>query len=151
MIRRPPRSTRTDTLFPYTELFRSGGTADGTLNWNPTVGTLNLHTATDATLQVGHEQYFNARNTTGATILNGRVVRITGGLGTNALVSLDSGEGDLVRSEEHTSELQSLMRISYAVFCLKKKKKIQTKCDNDTKNIEVVVRRLRLNRHENNS
>src|SRR3546814_1266646 len=41
-------------------------------------------------------QYFNARNTTGATILNGRVVRITGGLGTNALVSLDSGEGDLV-------------------------------------------------------
>src|SRR3546814_8332186 len=55
-----------------------------------------LHTATDATLQVGHEQYFNARNTTGATILNGRVVRITGGLGTNALVSLDSGEGDLV-------------------------------------------------------
>src|SRR3546814_7560726 len=96
MIRRPPRSTRTDTLFPYTELFRSGGTADGTLNWNPTVGTLNLHTATDATLQVGHEQYFNARNTTGATILNGRVVRITGGLGTNVLVSLDSGEGDLV-------------------------------------------------------
>src|SRR3546814_17687928 len=42
-----------------------GGTADGTLNWNPTVGTLKLHTATDATPQVGHAQYFKARNPTG--------------------------------------------------------------------------------------
>src|SRR3546814_2427044 len=75
MIRRPPRSTRTDTLFPYTTLFRS-------------------HRAV------------NSRN--GARI----GVHTTG---------LPSGE-PVVRSEEHTSELQSLMRISYAVFCLKKKK-----------------------------
>jgi predicted RecA/RadA family phage recombinase len=74
----------------------SGGTADGTLNWNTTVGTLNLHTGTDATLQVGHEQYILARNTTGATILNGRPVRITGGQGTNALISLGNGQGDIV-------------------------------------------------------
>src|SRR3546814_8375361 len=69
MIRRPPRSTRTDTLFPYTTLFRS----------------------------VGREQ----------------------SLGRRAAPFLHGGDED--RSEEHTSELQSLMRISYAVFCLKKK------------------------------
>src|SRR3546814_5450430 len=81
-IRRPPRSTRTDTLFPYTTLFRSGGLAaagDGL----PLAG----QRAGDAAL--GH----------------GR-----GG-----------GRDRARRSEEHTSELQSLMRISYAVFCLKKK------------------------------
>src|SRR3546814_10602743 len=74
MIRRPPRSTRTDTLFPYTTLFRS--------------------------------------------IIE--LVGIHGGVGGGRR----GGEADR-RSEEHTSELQSLMRISYAVFCLKKKKKKQ--------------------------
>src|SRR3546814_1042650 len=79
MIRRPPRSTRTDTLFPYTTLFRSGRAFAG---------------------QHGHQR---------------RVPIIGDDLVTAAH-----------RSEEHTSELQSLMRISYAVFCLKKKKnKIQ--------------------------
>src|SRR3546814_17402006 len=79
MIRRPPRSTRTDTLFPYTTLFRSIW-ADGNLlrgaagDFKTEMGAFRLH----------------------------------------------SGGED--RSEEHTSELQSLMRISYAVFCLKKKK-----------------------------
>src|SRR3546814_11360403 len=85
MIRRPPRSTRTDTLFPYTTLFRSATTMT--------------------------------------------VTRI--GLSTNIMFSLLERAGRLhrhdvrsIRSEEHTSELQSLMRISYAVFCLKKKKNI---------------------------
>ncbi len=72
------------------------GTADGTLNWNSTFGTLNLHTATDAVLQVGHEMYVNARNTTGATILNGRPVRITGGQGVTPLISLANGLGDIM-------------------------------------------------------
>src|SRR3546814_1675930 len=74
MIRRPPRSTRTDTLFPYTTLFRSA----------PGLGLLEDFSAgkVDSAFQNGQR-----------------------------------------RSEEHTSELQSLMRISYAVFCLKKKKK----------------------------
>src|SRR3546814_12917411 len=79
MIRRPPRSTRTDTLFPYTTLFRSPHYA--------------------------------------------------GAMPQPALDQIEPGQGDRqerkqeLRSEEHTSELQSLMRISYAVFCLKKKKK----------------------------
>src|SRR3546814_9223452 len=88
MIRRPPRSTRTDTLFPYTTLFRSQHPAEreralGVVGRNddrPRPPTLRL------------------------------------GCGEGRLV------GDGLRSEEHTSELQSLMRISYAAFCLQKKK-----------------------------
>src|SRR3546814_11381560 len=93
MIRRPPRSTRTDTLFPYTTLFRS------TLVEIVEVG--NPAAAGDF-----------ARRFAGREI--DRDPRVTAGA--------RRGEIDLVRSEEHTSELQSLMRISYAVFCLKKKK-----------------------------
>src|SRR3546814_3843101 len=87
MIRRPPRSTRTDTLFPYTTLFRSGraGTA------------LNLLVFASA---------FAAQYAIGA------------------IIGLWPEGAD--RSEEHTSELQSLMRISYAVFCLKKKQQQHT-------------------------
>jgi hypothetical protein len=88
---------RTDGTNPISALLfdtaGSAGTDDGTLNWNPTFGTLNLHTASDAVLQVGHELYVQARNTTGATILNGRPVRITGGQGTTPLISLDNGQG----------------------------------------------------------
>src|SRR3546814_2638916 len=91
MIRRPPRSTRTDTLFPYTTLFRS-------------VGSGNQHEAAEAE-QLG-------------------LIADTGQAGP---AGVRAGHGlvgvDPQRSEEHTSELQSLMRISYAVFCLKKKKK----------------------------
>src|SRR3546814_1555730 len=84
MIRRPPRSTRTDTLFPYTTLFRS-----------------HLH-------GIGQAGY---------------VADAPGG-GLQAVIAdgLSGCYYSLERSEEHTSELQSLMRISYAVFCLKKKK-----------------------------
>src|SRR3546814_10860222 len=88
MIRRPPRSTRTDTLFPYTTLFRSR--------------QLPLH---------GLRARRHAADPAGMARLH--AVRP---------VVLRSAA---VRSEEHTSELQSLMRISYAVFCLKKKTKKQ--------------------------
>src|SRR3546814_6874798 len=98
MIRRPPRSTRTDTLFPYTTLFRSTCT---TL-WRTDCG-LSLPDPTDAIAFLG------------------RFGRFRRGLGRGARLSL------LGRSEEHTSELQSLMRISYAVFCLKKKTKHKRK------------------------
>src|SRR3546814_5319299 len=92
MIRRPPRSTRTDTLFPYTTLFRSPGTAR----------------AVDAGIA-------------GADLeLHGHAVRHAGLQLHLGVVAAEQGEP---RSEEHTSELQSLMRISYAVFCLKKKKR----------------------------
>src|SRR3546814_1008532 len=86
MIRRPPRSTRTDTLFPYTTLFRS-------------TGSHRMH-------QV---------STTATCCAVFICVRLIG----EAAISWQRG-----RSEEHTSELQSLMRISYAVFCLKKKNKV---------------------------
>src|SRR3546814_6635572 len=83
MIRRPPRSTRTDTLFPYTTLFRSSAAA-------PMQGLLPF------------------------TLCMPLLV---------APLPLRRRAAAEYRSEEHTSELQSLMRISYAVFCLKKKKK----------------------------
>src|SRR3546814_5444375 len=95
MIRRPPRSTRTDTLFPYTTLFRSVATLDQVSEGRVILG---VGIATDVQ---------NIRDEFGAAGVpfDKRVGRMLEGL----------------RSEEHTSELQSLMRISYAVFCLKKK------------------------------
>src|SRR3546814_8894438 len=99
MIRRPPRSTRTDTLFPYTTLFRSE--PDG-----PVIST---------------------RLPVGATLSTvWRTCAITGE----------------PRSEEHTSELQSLMRISYAVFCLKKKKNNH---NNNTR--KAIIQKKQLNRN----
>src|SRR3546814_3084823 len=98
MIRLPPRSTRTDTLFPYTTLFRSTSTTSSTssrihlnIGMNAAIATgMNLHVAfgTETCLDAGTKVHVKA--------------------GVN-------------RSEEHTPELQSLMRNSYAVFCLKKK------------------------------
>src|SRR3546814_2771071 len=96
MIRRPPRSTRTDTLFPYTTLFRS----------------LFVFGACSCPLPQGLDRL-------------GRCAASLGDqAGFPALPSLRSVQDG--RSEEHTSELQSLMRISYAVFCLKKKKQQTT-------------------------
>src|SRR3546814_8688885 len=92
MLRRPPSSTRTDTHFPYTTLFRSIGPADQPQD-------LELRVIGNA--EAAHRA--------------------------NALREGADHEVDLVRSEEHTSELQSLMRISYAVFCLKKKRPTSTK------------------------
>src|SRR3546814_3262218 len=103
MILRPPRSTRTDTLFPYTTLFRSvsGDVSD---NWS----NLLIQRA-EAFKQ---EAFFRSVNADAIT--SEQAAR-------KALADYNG------RSEEHTSELQSLMRISYAVFCLKKKKqKTQT-------------------------
>src|SRR3546814_9991917 len=100
MIRLPPRSTRTDPLFPYTTLFRSRH--------------MNLASV------------LNISAPAGATIQNANAVE--GGLGFDALMETASTPvatapmpSQAPRSEEHTSELQSLMRISYAVFCLNKK------------------------------
>src|SRR3546814_8374806 len=89
MIRRPPRSTRTDTLFPYTTLFRS----------------------TSSRISASSKAMPRAES------LAAKAVPCTW----NRLLNASR------RSEEHTSELQSLMRISYAVFCLKKKKKEKKK------------------------
>src|SRR3546814_1232004 len=98
MIRRPPRSTRTDTLFPYTTLFRSA------IFLTP-IGVGGNAPRTEECLQ-------------GFADVLHRDAEIAGAVGVYRNVQLGLG---FLRSEEHTSELQSLMRISYAVFCLKKK------------------------------
>src|SRR3546814_4177269 len=98
MIRRPPRSTRTDTLFPYTTLFRSGVDGDtASLLFRRAIDLVEVDTS-------GAEDF-----------------------GAHA-----SQSGSQSRSEEHTSELQSLMRISYAVFCFKKKTTIINSQRNET-------------------
>src|SRR3546814_9007153 len=110
MIRRPPRSTRTDTLFPYTALFRSqppGGPAHGQAG----KGTLVLAPSAGSTAETTVMARMKGRHMR----LWMRTLALTAGIAALATAAITSG-----RSEEHTSELQSLMRISYAVFCLKK-------------------------------
>src|SRR3546814_2272797 len=97
MIRRPPRSTRTDILFPYTTLFRSR-----------TVSAMGKAQQAQQAAAISESAYWSMTDTIH-----------------DALAHLETFPGR--RSEEHTSELQSLMRISYAVFCLKKKKHTTTK------------------------
>src|SRR3546814_8314213 len=98
MIRRPPRSTRTDTLFPYTTLFRS---------LHAVMGPNGSGKSTLSYVLSGREGY---EVTEGEVLYKGK-----------DLLSMEPEER--ARSEEHTSELQSLIRISYAVFCLKQKNK----------------------------
>src|SRR3546814_4484151 len=104
MIRRPPRSTRTDTLFPYTTLFRSRSR-------RPTDMTESLPALAAAMGEVAAAEGSTARLDEAM-----RYACLGGGKRFRPFLTV-------ARSEEHTSELQSLMRISYAVFCLKKKKK----------------------------
>src|SRR3546814_1320703 len=113
MIRRPPRSTRTDTLFPYTTLFRSC-LLPGQLAADP-----------------------------------GAPVALAGGppgQRGRTRAGCDRGFHGCGRSEEHTSELQSLMRISYAVFCLKKKKKKTKKKETTEETNTVIIDRLAIDR-----
>src|SRR3546814_6834743 len=100
MIRRPPRSTRTDTLFPYTTLFRSA---------------IQPRTPSNQKLRSDHLSWLGAHR---RQLLRGSA----------------SCSRRASRSEEHTSELQSLMRISYAVFCLKKKKNTHQKNESRVQN-----------------
>src|SRR3546814_2622205 len=113
MIRRPPRSTRTDTLFPYTTLFRS-----------PRISH-HAVVASDAPNQPASSVDTSMPSCEPTATLARKI-----------------------RSEEHTSELQSLMRISYAVFCLKKKKQLQKRTNkrqtNTTKN--TTIHHLRASR-----
>src|SRR3546814_5342402 len=103
MIRRPPRSTRTDTLFPYTTLFRSALAQGGRA----------VRGRRGARLGKPHRRRPGGARRRPRPAIHPRQRDRCGG-------------GRRLRSEEHTSELQSLMRISYAVFCLKKKKKTNT-------------------------
>src|SRR3546814_10033816 len=106
MIRRPPRSTRTDTLFPYTTLFRSGGVGSDKKIATPSPIS---HREKGVESELFSTPLLPPRHTTP------------------------------FRSEEHTSELQSLLRISYAVFCLKKTHAILTHQHNAMKAIKTYV------------
>src|SRR3546814_3944157 len=98
MIRRPPRSTLTDTLFPYTTLFRAG--------WPLLVAAVTSPVS---------------RSGTPVAVVVLAAAALPPGAATTGLASALAATSEVMRSEEHTSELQSLMRSSYAVFCLKKK------------------------------
>src|SRR3546814_2124438 len=100
MIRRPPRSTRTDTLFPYTTLFRS----------------LHIECRQSVTIWRQGDRHWELEKMFART----ERLLLRPGWQEDA-PALARAIGEEARSEEHTSELQSLMRISYAVFCLKKK------------------------------
>src|SRR3546814_5000304 len=116
MIRRPQRSTRTDTLFPYTTLFRSHRPAQP-------VGILGIEHQEAAA--AGADQLPAERSVVAGDRIQRVDARVRHAAGTRLLdapvLVHDPSEGGGVRSEEHTSELQSLMRISYAGFCLKNK------------------------------
>src|SRR3546814_2127909 len=121
MIRRPPRSTRTDTLFPYTTLFRSQDRVlSGILRHQDGLYSLwELDGDTRRACVIGalFEQIDASVDATQAIDLIGEAAtRIVSLTVTEAGYCLAPGDG--LRSEEHTSELQSLMRISYAGFCL---------------------------------
>src|SRR3546814_6030786 len=109
MIRQPPISTRTDTLFPYTTLFRSKLIGKDVAAAYKLTDKSARSNALNAARAKAKEQF------------------VADGLEPQAVMAgiklVKKLEAEIVRSEEHTSELQSLMRNSYAVFCLKKKKK----------------------------
>src|SRR3546814_5083294 len=112
MIRRPPRSTRTDTLFPYTTLFRSRALRRAR---RPGPGDdVVVEPRSHAAVVVAREHARDDRHLPACRV----AVALIEPVHVGHELALRP-----VRSEEHTSELQSLMRISYAVFCLKKKKK----------------------------
>src|SRR3546814_7582730 len=119
MIRRPPRSTRTDTLFPYTTLFRSHRPAARAKwhrrRWRAYRSRAFPSRAPERRARKSLECRPPCRDA-------------------RRIESLDMPQ----RSEEHTSELQSLMRISYAVFCLKKKKKSKHKKCKQAKNLKMT-------------
>src|SRR3546814_7159862 len=109
MIRRPPRSTRTDTLVPYTTLFRSDDDAHSAIGAGVRRRGDQAGTASTSSIE--------SWRAAAQSMISSRPSRCS-----TSAVQL-STQSPSLRSEEHTSELQSLMRLSYAVFCLKKKNK----------------------------
>src|SRR3546814_3378806 len=121
MIRRPPRSTRTDTRFPYTTLFRSVIAAS----------PIAMPSSVMAPSRPARPTAVMKRAKAGMKPLSG--------------IGRKSAKATRKRSEEHTSELQSLMRIAYAVFCLKKKKKRQHRVERQTYEVKQKSPRQKRN------
>src|SRR3546814_8304334 len=132
MIRRPPRSTRTDTLFPYTTLFRScflgsdglmqtlSPISIGPVTIDMPVVLAPMTGVTDMPFRTLVRRYGSGLNVTEMIATAAMIRETRQSLQTAAWHPLEEPVSMQLRSEEHTSELQSLMRISYAVFCLKK-------------------------------
>src|SRR3546814_4326810 len=125
MIRRPPRSTRTDTLFPYTTLFRSLLFKRGKKTFVAVSDPTNLQALDEIKFATGNmteavlveeDKLVKAIE---ATIQAGESQRMDLGDSDLENLEVEGGEADANRSDEHTSELQALMRISYADLCLK--------------------------------
>src|SRR3546814_9118604 len=128
MIRRPPRSTRTDTLFPYPTLFRSAQSSAGSAGASAQSATVASGFADDAGVSATVAQGTLLQAKTIAASLLPSDFSQDGLFWTNGFTGNQSNPPPInddytSRSEEHTSELQSLMRKSYAVFCWKKKNK----------------------------
>src|SRR3546814_2388542 len=133
MIRRPPGPTRSDTLFPYTTLFRSLTTAD-VVGTGAGLRPLVKAAATGRTADLSRRHSVVVRDSGVVTVTGGKLTTYRE-MAQDTVDAVVEHLGDLprtarrcrtARSEEHTSELQSLMRISYAVFCLKKKNHISS-------------------------
>src|SRR3546814_3897153 len=120
MIRRPPRSTRTDTLFPYTTLFRSSAISEFVYKLSPPRACTSK---SGAGFPAG--TYSTPRSASSAN-------------------DVQNAPPVIGRSEEHTSELQSLMRISYAVFCLKKKKNTHRSQSEANNHAQVTLSQLTI-------
>src|SRR3546814_2851713 len=132
MIRRPPRSTRTDTLFPYTTLFRSPVTEQRHQDRKADrrLGCRHGEDEKHEDLAVGIAEEAGKRD---KIDIHRKQHQLDGHQQDDHVLAVDDDPGNAdakqhraqgeIKSEEHTSELQSLMRISYADFCLKKKKK----------------------------
>src|SRR3546814_8939853 len=120
MIRRPPRSTRTDTLFPYTTLFRSYLCRS---NYTPSTGKVSTLREVPSSKSGTRSLDYARRQSRALTekSIEGTETSRVGFCRQRPAAGNRPFRLTLDRSEEHTSELQSLMRISYAVFCLKKK------------------------------
>src|SRR3546814_2194588 len=127
MVRRPPRSTRTDTLFPYTTLFRSPRSRQDGCHPHARLLPISVpawrHGDQPCSVRADHSPALG-RETSALPVA--RADRSPARMGPRQSEAWFARS----RSEEHTSELQSLMRISYAVFCLKKKKQHKTITNN---------------------
>src|SRR3546814_3741254 len=124
MIRRPPRSTRTDTLFPYTTLFRSPSRACKTLSYTRAFTIRSNSIRGNAT-----RRKMIKYGMIGMLMMTVPAVQVSAQADAPSFAIFEnrpSATAAEPRSEEHTSELQSLMRNSYAVFCLQKHKQYTT-------------------------
>src|SRR3546814_6742465 len=128
MIRRPPRSTRTETLFPYTTLFRSVPAQAPAADASATapVAADAAAGASDQTADIGIAEVIVTARRKSESLQD--VPQTVNAVSNETLQKLNIQKFEdvqsIVRSDEHTSELQSLMRLSYAVFCLKQQKQI---------------------------